>query len=103
MHCIVREFQCPEINVVAAGVACVQQLQFGGFGEDAAVVRSEVADQRMENLPFVVPRVLVDDHTSGSEGIITERSAVASYCAAMLHRQADMKHASRRMKRTSGA
>ena len=57
---VVGEFQGAEIDIVAAGVGSVQQFQLGRFGEDAAAVGTEIADQTVEDLPFVVPGVLVD-------------------------------------------
>ena len=60
------EFQDAEIHVVAASVGGVQELDFGVFGEDAAAVGTEGADQVVQDGALAVPCVLI--HLGDHEG-----------------------------------
>ena len=66
---IMRKLKSTEINVIRSGVACVQELQLRGFGEDTAAVGSKVPNQIVQYRPFILPGVLIDlcDHKGHSE------------------------------------
>ena len=57
---VVAELQRPEIDVVAAGVCRVEQLDLGRIRENAAAVRPERTDDPLQHFALVLPGVLVD-------------------------------------------